>query len=91
MCILYPAWSARNGVEFNCGIFKMTNLPPEGEMITPLHYKGFLFRKVITFCPEWGVTWNLPTGEEIKQRIVIWSSRISRFLASLWVNMRGLR
>ena len=41
----FPIYWRRNGYMFHFGIFKMTDWPPEGEIITKKCYRGFWFRK----------------------------------------------
>lgn len=42
---LTPVYWRTRGYMFHFGIFKLTSLPPEGEMFSKKNYKGFWFRK----------------------------------------------
>lgn len=78
-------------IQYEVGIFKVIQMPAEGEMLSPLHYQGFRFTWKSSHPVEVHGAWNIPTRKEIKQRAVIWTSRIARCLRLMWVNMRGLR
>ena len=77
------------GMQLEMGIYKLIQLPEEGAMLHRDDYKGFRFHKYFYMHPlEAHAVWNLPTNEEIKQRILIWKMRIVRSLFLWWVTAR---
>lgn len=60
---LTPAWWTQRASIFQMGLFKLTSLPPEGEMIQKKHYQGFWLKWEIEM-PTFGWAHNFKRDDE---------------------------